>query len=417
MSLYKSTLIYGVSNALIPASAFLLLIVLTNFLTPAEYGIVTMFVILMGMGQACIGINVHGAIGRRYYDRDKIEFPEYVTNGLGIILATGLLFIIASFVLGPFLSRWTNLSSPWLALTFLMCSCQMVCWTMSALWVSMAKPIPYTLFQVYISGVTLVGVLLLVVYGGMTWEGRILGQGFALCSAGCIALIALYRKGLITFTFRKDYLRHALAFGLPLIPHSVGIWIITATDHWLIKTFFGMDELGIYGVGIRIGMLIMLAQDAFNRAWMPQFYERLKSGSDEDHKYVIKVTYGFNVCILAVALLFGLVAPYIFSLFLGEAYLESSQYVLWIALGYAFNGMYKLVANIFYYLHKTGILAIVTVITAILNVVISYFLIKALGSIGAAIGTMTAFLLMYIFTHILAVRHYKLPWNPLRKAH
>ena len=410
MNLCKSTMIYGISNALIPASAFLLLIVLTNFLTPAEYGMVTMFVILMGMGQACIGVNVHGAIGRRYFDRDEVDFAAYVTNGLGLILLSGLLFIILSFALNPWLTRVTLYSFPWLAIIFIICSCQMICWTMSALWVSMAKPIPYTLFQLYISAVTLTGVLGLVIYDEMTWEGRILGQGIAVCSAASIALYRLYRQKLIQFTIRKDYISHALSFGLPLIPHSIGIWLIAATDHLLIKSMISLDELGIYGVGNRIGMLIMLLQDAFNRAWMPQFYEKLKRGTQDDHLFILKVMNYFNFTILIVALLFGLFAPILLSYVLDPTYAASSKIVIWIALAYAFNGMYKCVALVFYYLHQTKTLAYITIASALSNIGISIVLVYFLGSKGAALGTMISFLMMFVLTRHFAIRQYPQLW-------
>lgn len=86
-------------------------------------------------------------------------------------------------------------------------------------------------------------------------------------------------------------------------------------------------------------------------------------------------------------------------------------YVLWIALGYAFNGMYKMVVNYIFYVKKTYILAWITFITATINVILSYYLIKLNGALGSAQGTMLAFFFSYIFTWILSSRVYKMPWN------
>ena len=71
-------------------------------------------------------------------------------------------------------------------------------------------------------------------------------------------------------------------------------------------------------------------------------------------------------------------------------------------MGYAFNGMYKMVGVYIFYAQKTSYLALTTFFAAIVNIIISYYLIKANGAIGAAQATTIAFLLVFLFDWILS---------------
>ena len=87
--------IYTISNLLNAAVPFLLLPLLTNFLTPAEYGIVAMFQVLMNGLLPFTGFSLDGAISRQYFDRDKTDFSNYVTNSLYVLLvSTGIVAIL-----------------------------------------------------------------------------------------------------------------------------------------------------------------------------------------------------------------------------------------------------------------------------------------------------------------------------------
>jgi len=70
-----------------------------------------------------------------------------------------------------------------------------------------------------------------------------------------------------------------------------------------------------------------------------------------------------------------------------------------------------MVVGYIFYVKKTYILAWITFMTAVINVFLSYYLIKLNGALGAAQGTMLAFLFSYIFTWILSSKVYKMPWN------
>jgi O-antigen/teichoic acid export membrane protein len=75
-SLFQSAGIYTAAHLLTASVPFLLLPILTRYLTPADYGIVAMFQVILGIVSALIGLSIHGAIGRQYFEKDTIDFPK-----------------------------------------------------------------------------------------------------------------------------------------------------------------------------------------------------------------------------------------------------------------------------------------------------------------------------------------------------
>ncbi|GAI91605.1 unnamed protein product, partial [marine sediment metagenome] len=56
------------------------------------------------------------------------------------------------------------------------------------------------------------------------------------------------------------------------------------------------------------------------------------------------------------------------------------------------------------------ILAWITLMSAVINIGLNYFLIKANGAIGAAQATTITFFISFILTWILSAKVYQMPW-------
>ena len=93
-SLFGSAIVYTLTNAVSAGIPVLVLPVLTRVLTPEEYGRVAMFSVVVTLFGAFTGLNVHGAVGIRYFARKDVDFPRYVATCL-IILAASTLVVLA----------------------------------------------------------------------------------------------------------------------------------------------------------------------------------------------------------------------------------------------------------------------------------------------------------------------------------
>lgn len=67
---FKSTSVYFLANILNAVIPFLLLPILTRYLSVEEYGQIAMFQLLIGGLAGFVGLNTVGAAGRKFYDKN-----------------------------------------------------------------------------------------------------------------------------------------------------------------------------------------------------------------------------------------------------------------------------------------------------------------------------------------------------------
>jgi len=150
-------------------------------------------------------------------------------------------------------------------------------------------------------------------------------------------------------------------------------------------------------------------QNSFNQAWVPWVFQKLKNGDQADKVKMVKLTYVYIVAILVAVVLLWLVLPWIYMLF-GKDFQQGREMVLWVALGFAFNGMYKMVSVYIFYLEKTGLIALNTVLAALLNVTLSFSLIPAYGAMGAAYAQLISMFVLFVGTWLISARLMNMPW-------
>jgi O-antigen/teichoic acid export membrane protein len=257
-----------------------------------------------------------------------------------------------------------------------------------------------------------IGLVALIPLG---WLGRMDAMVISMFLFGVLAVVALYKKNLLKGWIRKDDLKSITRFGVPLIPHVVGGMVMIYSDRIFIAKMVGLAETGSYTVGYQVAMAISLLQSSFNLAWVPWFYGKLNQNDDAVKLKIVKFTYLYNVLILLSAIGLTLIAPLIFSVFINKNYGDSLQFVWWVALGFAFDGMYKMVVNYLFYVKKTYIISIITFGVAILNIILNYFLIKNFGAVGAAQATAISLCCEFIIVWIISAKVYEMPWLYLLK--
>lgn len=413
MKFFHSVGIYALSNAFVPFLTLLTLPIFTHYLSPFDFGMMSMFGVLLGILNSFTGLSIHGAIARQYVERDKINISIYITGCFLILVISSGAVAIITFLSRDLITRFTEFPARWLWVVVVVAICYFLQQTTKIILQMQHQALYYATYEAGLAA-TLISVSMWLVVGhGMDWTGRLYGQ---LITHTCFAILGIYilfRKKMLAAEIKSSYMKNALLFGIPLIPHVFGMWLIQMTDRILITNILGLELTGIYSLGVRLGMVILFLQDAFMRAWTPVFYEMLKENNEETNHKVVKYTYLFNVSILVIAFAFGLAAPWLVTHFLDERFHSAGQFIIWISLGYAFNGMYKLAAGYIFYKEKTHILAGITFFTATVNVLSSYLLIKRYGCVGAAQGTMLAFLASFLLTWFIAARMYKMPWLPV----
>lgn len=409
-NLFHSVGLYTIASVISKAMPFFLLPIMTRYLTPAEYGIVAMFGVLVGFFSPFIGLSIRGAITRQYFEK-KVDMPIYTTNCIYILICSTVIVSFIIYLLSEQISAISSFPIEWLWVVITVSFFSFIVQIVLIFWRVCVKPIYYGVFTILHTALNVSLSIWLVVVLNYGWEGRILALLYSMIVFAIIAIMVLWKEKWIKFSFNKSYIKNALIFGVPLIPHIFGSKAITMTDRFLITNMIGLADTGIYSVGYKIGSIISLLATSFVFAWSPWFYGKLKENSLESKYQIIKYTYFYFGAIIFFALIFSLCAPILLKFLVGDAFLASTKYVPWIAMGYAFNGMYYVVSGYIFYLQKTYYLSLMTFFSVFLNFGFTYLLILKYGAIGAAQATFISYFIKFFLTWIIAMRLYKMPWK------
>ena len=412
-SMISGTIIYLATNILNAAIPFALLPILTRYLTPAEYGQVAMFQTFLGALGAFIGLNVVGAATRKYYDPNLNTegMKAFIASCLQILFFSTLAVLVIVWNFQRQLSEWLDINNTWLFEAIIISAMAVVINLRLTQWQVKKKPYHYGVLQISQSVANMSLSLLLVAVFLQGAEGRIKAQLWATTAIFFTSLALLKHEKLLNlFIWKPSYIREALNFGVPFIPHAAGAFLLTSVDRFVINTELGLEKAGIYMLAVQISLVLALIFDSINKAYVPWLYERLKRNIEEEKKKIVKYTYIWYVCIILGVTFAFFTGPWFINLISNEKYSEAGTIIGWLALGQGLRGMYLIVTNYIFYAKRTGLLSLTTISSGIINVILLIVIVPILGIKGAAIAYSISMGTLFITTWILAQQVNPMPW-------
>lgn len=410
--------IYLVSNILNAVIPFILLPILTRYLNPSEYGEVAMFQTLLGALGAFTGTVFVGAAGRKYYDAnlDREAMAEFIGSCIQLILIFSIIIFTILFIFQNQFSEWLSLKPIYIMFAVITAACAAIISVRLGQWQVQKLAIKFGLLQISRSLLNMLLSLLFVVVMLEGAQGRIDAQIITALIFLLISVFLLNKDQLLKiFIWRKDYIREALKFGVPLIPHVAGGFLLTTVDRFVINKEIGLSEAGIYMVAVQLTAAIGIVFDAINKAYVPWLFEKLTADNLQQKQKIVKLTYvWFSLIVTGVVLAF-FIGPSIVVFIAGEQYAEAGKVVGWLALGQGFQGMYLMVTNYIFYSKRTGLLSFTSISSGILNLVLLIVLVRVFGLEGAAIAFATSMGVRFLITWWIANKRHPMPWLTFNK--
>lgn len=411
----RSTTIYLISNILNAGIPFLLLPLLTRVLSEAEYGQLAMFQTLILGFSAVVGLSVHGAANRKFFDKGVTEQQISSFNNVCLII-----LIISSFFVFLFVYIFNDrLESLLLIPSYYIYSALFISTAMFVIqlrlgqWQIRSETSKYASFQILqsIVNITLSLFLVLSIYNNSL--GRVNAQVITAIIFIFVSVFSLKKRNLISFNFKleKNEVKEALSFGVPLIPHTIGVFCISSLDKLVITNELGLDATAIYMVALQLSLAMSILFDALNKAYVPWLFGKLKLDNFEENKKIVKLTYIYFFMILMLSVLAFILGPLIMDFIAGDKYKSANEIIGVLCLGQGFGGMYLMVTNYTFYAKKTGYLSMVTIFCGSLNLFLLTYFIPRYGIEGAAYSFAFIKFLQFIITWVVAAKIYKMPWG------
>lgn len=391
---------------------------LTRYLAPAEYGEVAMFQTILLVFSAIIGLQTAGAAGRKYFDDNLPEEEQRYFNGIWFIIlcGSGSLVFLVVVIFKERLSSLVGLSDRYLVGAVVCAAANSVTQFCMYQWQVRNKAFHYGAMQFLQAALNAILSLILVVALLQGARGRIDAQIATSIIFAVLAWVHLQKDQLIGFAWRPHYAREALEFGVPLLPHSLGIVLLGALDRFVVNSLLGEGEVGVYMVAVQFALPVGILFASINNAYVPWLFERLNRDEFDVKQKIVRGTYVYFALALTLALAAFALGPFAIRLVAGERYSEASNIIGWTTLAQSFIGMYLMVTNYIFYSKKTGLLSLVSVASGLLNVILLYILTRNYGIAGTAGAMALAMGLRFLFTWVVAQLRHPMPWFKFRVA-
>ena len=411
--LLKHTFIYALAKIIPGLMAFAALSLYTHFLTPSEYGIYTL--IFTG------AVFLHNVIFNwlpagtlRFWSNETYDQKTF-TSTLAISYFKISLLLLGVALAGA-IYYWNQSEAMWIISAYALLMGLALYTITQSLLAARIEPTQYAYLTISYSILAL-ALGTLFAYLGYGATGVVVGIALGI-SAPAIILIKKLWLPFDKKVYSKDLFKQLLVYGLPLASAALLEELTKVSDRFMLAWLQGKDQAGYYAVGYDLsGNSILLIMSALNLAAYPVIIklldkEGMKPAMAYFHKYVILL---LGISIPAVVGL-NLVGPDLVYLLIDEKYQDSVVFLLpWITSAVFMMGLQAFYFDLAFQLgHYVIAIVKISIVVAIVNIGLNYWLIPTMGLQGAAIATLSSFSLGSVLSAILGIKRFTLPF-PLKE--
>ncbi len=250
----------------------------------------------------------------------------------------------------------------------------------------------------------------------LTTDLRAAGPFAGLALAAAIALafdlpkmLARAKGGTPSFEKLKTF----FSYGMPISLSLILSYVLSAGDRFVISAMMGNASVGIYAAGYGtanrgLDVLFIWAGMAAG----PLLIAALELGNREKAREMAAKAFSIMAFLtFPAATGIALVATPLANIMVGPGYREGAAAIMpWIAMAGLMNGIttYYLL-NAFTLSRRTGVMALITAVPAVLNIALNILLLPSMGLMGAVAATIIAYSLGMVMTTVIGRKHFPLP--------
>ena len=412
--IFKGTSLYSAGDILVNASNFFLIPLYTRVLTPADYGIVGYLQVFIQIATVIFAFGFYGAQTRYYFehrdDAGAIGSFMYTINITAIIM---FLFLSLPLVILGYLGKWTIGSEsipfhPFMTISIFTVLLSILNTNMVSSLQMKQNFLGATFVRVITFLFTTASTIIFILYYKQGAFGQIAGKALGSLFVFLI-FYWIYAKQFI-WKFSKDALKYALAFGFPIVIHLLMGTIHSSIDRLMLEHYLPISQLGIYTLASSVAMVLHMFVMAFNQAYQPSYYQLMDSGQDDTQKNIIQ-TFLFWLALITTATCIGIIFGGAFlSFFAGKQFNKVGEIFPYLLLSVYSGSFYFFFSSPIFYFKKTKFLPLITGSSALINIVLNFFLIPRYGILGASVATIISHIWISVISCMIGNRLFKVKW-------
>jgi len=376
----------------------------TSVFDPAQFGILSLYVLLFQYMQNLVAFTVDSSSQRVYFDYQDQDRKQFLgTVSIFMIVCSCFWITIALIFKDLFISHFggnnlifiTTIIST--VLYIFVNFFNRICYNEYESKLVFSQNILQSFLYHFISFISIsifsLGVL-----------GRQIGQACSLAVNAVVYYKKLRKLGhlIVEYKVRIDILKRVFYFSFPTFCTIVLLTSFSYLDRVLLKVFHGNTEVGLYSLGYTIGQAMGFVVEAVSLAVIPSLMKGLKEGI----KNLKKFDSVFCSCLFLLSIIIFLLRDFIILILSNKGYLQAAKIMPFIVFTYTMNGFYKNVSSLLSYHNIVWIFPVLSACSFGTAAICNYRLIPNFHEIGAAYSTFIGMFIYSFAIHVIGSKYY-----------
>ncbi|MDL4908500.1 lipopolysaccharide biosynthesis protein [Enterococcus gallinarum] len=396
--LIKSSLWYTLGNFFIKGISFITVPIFVRITTQSEYGLINNFTSFVSIFSIILGLSLNASINNANFDYSE-RIKQYLSSVLSLATLSFAIFSFLGNIYFLFYEDFFDMNQLIFNLMLIQSFSLFLVSYIQAYFTINFQHFKF-LFVSLVSTVLNIGISVLLmetVLFNDKYFGRALGGALGLSWVAFLICFYIFFKGKVFYNI--EFWRYSLKISLPLIPHTLANILLAQFDRIMINNSLGSESAGIYSYISNIAIVLNVIWLSSNNAWVPWFYREMENRNNTK----IKLTSNLYILIFSIVTLTLMVfCVDVSRLLADESYFSGIPLIVPIILGYFFQFMYSFPVNVEFYMKKTSYIAIGTMTSAIVNILLNLLFIPKFGIMAAGYTTAFTYFLLFIFHYNLS---------------
>lgn len=386
--------------------SFITIPLITYFISPDEYGRVSMFTLCQSVLGMLVYLGTDQAFIKFYNDEESKSklffnsiFPAFFTS---LVLMIGMWLFrsqLSVFLFGVPDERRCVLS---LIAYLPFCIIERFVSVNTRM---LEKSVKYSFFSIIIKALILILSIVLLSANEKSFRSVIYATVLAQISGTLIImLLSLKDISFKEFSLDINLIIKLIKYGLPLVPATVVGWLLNSIDKIMIRNNCGYEQLGLYSAALKIVSVLAIVQSCFTSFWSPVAFRLNKENKSIKTFEMVGSLLSFVMTLMLLAIL---LFKQIIIKILSPHYMESVNILPFLLLYPIMYTISEVTVVGIYFTGKSYTTIIIAICSCLVNFGLNYLLIPIYGASGAAIATGLSYVLFFWLRTLISRKVWK----------
>lgn len=355
--------------------SFILLTFLARYISPSDYGELSIFNTLVTLLGFIVGLSTAGYLGVSFFKETKENFKEDFTAICLITIAATFIILLLFLFSSHWLSGVLKVSIKFLFLGLLISFAHVFVGLNLDYHRVQEKLSWYGILSCTFAFLNFILAIYLVVCRDLNWHGQVYSLTVCNVFYALIALFFFIKNKLLRLSKIWSTYKKVIIWGLPIIPHLASGWIKEGLDRYIIEGTHTMADVGLFSFAMTLAGIIIMVGSAFNQTNSVNLYQILSSDDKNEIKlrklYRKEKYFSLLYFVLVILIMIG---GSIFIPIIMPKYTSCVPYFLILSVYGFFQCIYFLFCNYLFYYICTKKLMYITFGSSIIHFLLSFWL-------------------------------------------